>query len=490
MALEEYTGLSTKDGRYNLASLGSTFKTRFTNASWNRQIDVYTYGNDDVGQSGAIIKGGIRCVDIENKSVFLSNNTKITATRRSNIWWRLTINDSFSIDATNSNYTNCFLIAGVKDDFTYFGLLYEYGNITGKWGFYVVHDSNSYNITNLLNGSVDNSDNPFIDGGTSTTGGGGGDFDNTSQPVDFPDLPSFTVYNTGLVTSYKATPPDLYSLRDFLWSRDLLDNLFKTYANPIDLIVSLNVFPCNVPTSEVSSIDFGNVASDVTMARVSNQFIWVDCGTVHLNEYWGAYLDYNPYTKLSIVLPYIGTQQLNVDECMGRDIHVKYMVDLLTGVCVAHIKCGQSVMYTFSGTCAWQIPLSSANYSEVYSSIVKGLTGATMSAVSGNGIGVAENTVATALNVVSSKPQYSRNGAVTSNSGYMSHQYPYLILERPNQCLPMNQNKLDGYPSFIDVKLNTLTGYNRIYSCHLDNLSCTDSEKNELMQILKEGVIF
>lgn len=477
--VEQYTGIILKDGsRQKLSTIKESLIT-------GNYYNPYTASGLGL-KLGATAKIG---------NLYYTKNGGYWGCKKSssgNDWFEMQSYDSYagistSWDKSREYYT---IGGGLNNGIPYIFYIEKVKN-DDKFYISIIKGSSNNDIAyKFFNGIADSSDDPFIDGGTATTGGGGGDFDNTSQPVDFPDLPSFNIFNTALITAYNMNYRSLHELRAFLWSADLLDNLKKFYSDPFDLIVSLNILPFDVPTGGEENIIFGNVKSNVVSTVVTNQFIWVDCGVIHLNEYWGAYLDYNPYTKLSIVLPYIGTRQLNIDECMGKDIHVKYMVDILTGSCVAHIKCGDSVMYTFGGTCAVQLPLSSANYSDIYASIVRGLGGATLSAMSGNVAGAGMELANTAISTVSSKPQYARNGSVTSNTGFMSHQYPYLILERPKQCLPMNQNKLDGYPSFISAKMSDLSGFNIIHSCHLENLSCTDSEKSELMNILKEGVIF
>ena len=69
-------------------------------------------------------------------------------------------------------------------------------------------------------------------------------------------------------------------------------------------------------------------------------------------------------------------------------------------------------------------------------------------------------------------------------------QKPYLILTRPRQAHPANQNHYTGYPSFITENLSELSGYTEIEQIHLENVQATDSELNEIVSLLESGVIF
>ena len=98
-------------------------------------------------------------------------------------------------------------------------------------------------------------------------------------------------------------------------------------------------------------------------------------------EYWGSYLDYSPYTKISAMLPFVGSVTLNTDEVMNKQIGLRYRIDLLSGACVAMITVNGTVYYQYTGECGIAIPLTGSDWSRVYSAI----TGAVITA----GVGVA-----------------------------------------------------------------------------------------------------
>lgn len=213
---------------------------------------------------------------------------------------------------------------------------------------------------------------PNQQGGESEPGGGQGTFDDTSDPIPVPELPSISVVNTGLVTLFRPSQLELSQLGAYLWTHlnDFWENLQKLFTNPMDYFIAFNIFPVNPQVSGARKVYIGNWGTDIYMRPVTNQWYEFDCGTVLLPEYWGSALDYMPNTKVQLMLPYIGSVQLNTDEVMGHRIGVKYRIDLLSGSCVAMVTVNDNVYYQFTGECAVAVPLTGADWSRVYSAVV------------------------------------------------------------------------------------------------------------------------
>lgn len=228
---------------------------------------------------------------------------------------------------------------------------------------------------------------PNAQGGTSTEGGGDGTFDETSDAIPVPTLPSVSVVDTGLVTLFRPSREQIAALGSYLWTNfnDFIENLQKLFTNPMDYFISFNIFPVSPLVTNARRIYIGNWATDISMPPVANQWYDFDCGTVTLQKYWGSALDYAPNTKVQLMLPYIGSVQLNTDEVMGQQIGVKYRIDLLSGSCVAIVTVNGNVYYQFTGECAVAIPMTGADWSRIYSAVM----GAVGTAVAGIGGAVA-----------------------------------------------------------------------------------------------------
>lgn len=346
---------------------------------------------------------------------------------------------------------------------------------------------------NDLMGDIDPAEmneDPYEEAGTSETGGGTGSFDLTSDSVDFPSLPTLTAVSTGLVSVYAPSLGQLNALANFLWNANPTDVDWwkKLVANPLDLILGLSIVPVSVPIGSAQTIKVGLVDTQVSVNKASTQFVEVDCGSIQVDEYWGSALDYSPFRRFSIYLPFIGTRTISTDDIMNKTVHVKYHVDLLSGACVAMVKCGDAVLYQYSGACAVSLPLTGETFTNVITSTIQlaasiGATVATGGAASGV-------TAASAANsLMSMKPIVERAGGVSGAAGQLGVMYPYLIGEIPRQSVPANCNTFKGYPSNIKATISELSGYTEVDTIFIKGIEATQAELDELESILKGGFI-
>lgn len=348
------------------------------------------------------------------------------------------------------------------------------------------------NISNDIINEIDpDITDPFNPGGDSGTGGGTGTFDGTGDDIDIPGLPTLSAVDTGFITLFNPSQAELQNLANYMWG-DLFDikTWKKIFADPMDAILGLSIVPVAVPNGGSREVTVGNISTGISMNKAAAQYVAVDCGTLDVKEYWGAYLDYDPFTKAEIYLPYIGTHPLAVDDIMGKSIHVVYHVDILSGACCAYVKCGGSILYSFVGQCSCSIPITGNDWTNVVNGALSiAASIGTMVATGGATAPMAATTIAsTAVN--SMKPNVEKSGSMGGMGGMLAVQTPYLILTRPRQALPKSQNKFTGYPSFITEKLDSISGYTEIESIHLENIPATESELTEIENLLKSGVVF
>ena len=347
---------------------------------------------------------------------------------------------------------------------------------------------------------------------------GKGTFDNTNNPVDFPGMPLWDATSTGFISMWNPTVTELIDLYGFLWDSEISTTLKKLFLEPMDAIISLALFPVDPINFEGKrAVSIGHVDTGITMNAVQKQFVDFDFGTLKLDEYYGAAWDYSPYTKVSIYLPYIGSQELDVDDVMNATLHLKYRIDLLSGMCVAMLKAGRerdgldAVIYTWQGNCAMQVPITAGSARDFLNSIIQlgAMTGLALTQPAAGAISSAmhakdedhENTsmgnnwvnptMATynALNVLGQKVHVQRGGRVDANAGVMSPQSAYIIVNRPISAIPRGWNEYAGYPSLKVKNLSTQKGYTQVAYIKLNGLEATAREISELDGILKGGVI-
>ena len=343
-------------------------------------------------------------------------------------------------------------------------------------------------------------------GEPSGPGGGIGPHEMVYDSIDFPSNPLINAGNTGFASIWVPTLKEVQDLATYMWNVDPTTLVWwkKLVANPLDLILGLYIVPLELTPDGAEDIVIGLINTGINMHYKNNQFVEVDCGSLNLDEYWNAYLDYLPYTKISIFLPYIGVRHISADEVMNRSIHLLYKIDLVSGACVALIKVigdesehdREAVLYQFSGMCATQIPVTSIQMGEILRATVSVVVAATSLAVTSTETtaaafeGSVKSVVNSAANLATSKPDIAHTGAMASAAGLLGIQRPYLIIERPRQAVPEEQQKYTGYPSFITEDLGELNGYTEVEAIHLHVMGCTDDELTEIDELLKKGVIF
>lgn len=330
-------------------------------------------------------------------------------------------------------------------------------------------------------------------GGESTSGGQNGNFDDTSDNIEPPTLPVTNASSCGMVKMYELDLGQTKALASYLWSgaKEFYENITKMFNDPMDSIVSLSLAPIKPNVSAQTTVEICKYAIDsVTGFPLTSQYVSLDCGTVIISPYWGNALDYAPYTKASIYLPFIGTQELNIDDVMNRTVGVIYNIDLLSGACACMITCDGSVMYNFSGNVISQIPVSGKNALEMYKSVISAVTNTALAVGTGaGGVALAGDVVSNGLSVMGSKMTVQRGGTISATNGVLGVKFPYITILRANQSLPADFHYFKGYPSNISGKVSSFSGYTEVEYVHVTGINATENELEMIERILKEGFI-
>ena len=325
-------------------------------------------------------------------------------------------------------------------------------------------------------------------GDVSGEGGYGGTFDKTSDTISLPSLPNVSASSCGFVDLFKMSLANTLSLSNFLWTRidEIGETLRKVLSNPMDAIISLSLTNITLPDGADVDIKLGGFSTGVHGERTVSQFAVVDCGTITVPLYWGTALDYSPNAKAEIYLPCIGTQPINIDDILGKNVQVVYHCDLLSGACIAYILVNGSVMYQYTGNVITQIPLSSSGCLELYKAVISTVGSVATASATGDVVGAASSVA----NLMGSKPTIQRGGTISGNTGSLCIKKPYITLIRAEQSLPSGYQEERGFPCNVYMNFSELHGYTEIESVKLKDISATDNEKEEIMQLLQSGVIF
>lgn len=339
--------------------------------------------------------------------------------------------------------------------------------------------------------------NPY---GEPTSGNAGGDGeDDTGDAIPFSTTPTTSAVSSGFLTLFMPNILTLNSLAGYMWSSPLFDpsTIKKLFADPMDAILSLHIVPVKPTTSGTKTISVAGIATDFSSSYTTEQFITVNCGSIYIPKKFGSYLDYSPYTQIEIFLPFIGFKPIDIDDVQGKTVYLQYQVDILSGACIAELKASMddansSVIYSWSGNCAVQIPVTGADFKSAFATAVTAAAslGVTV-ATGGSTAPLTMGTLASAsVNSTGLKPRVQRSGAMVGSAGFMGQRTPFIVRSNPSIALPPRQEHYTGYPAFDTLIMSSLSGYNVVAEVHLEGIPATDDEMDEIERLLKEGVIF
>lgn len=209
------------------------------------------------------------------------------------------------------------------------------------------------------------------------------------------------------------------------------------------------------------------------------------------NPTHGAFLDYDPYTTISLYIPFIGIVPLQTNMVMGRQIRLYSAVDIYAGtihynVYVSTPKKEWSLIGTYEGKCGVEVPLTLDDSLGNATNILQNVAGATVGLCTGN-----FGSLATIGNSVFSQPINQVSGISTNTSYYNPNQCAIIIQTTP-ATIPDNFGSTVGYLYRQSAKLESLSGLTTCLNPRIGNFTDntpTDSERAEIYSLLESGVI-
>lgn len=190
----------------------------------------------------------------------------------------------------------------------------------------------------------------------STPKGGTGPRDYSSTPMK--SLGSDDLLGAGIAYSaYGSNGLHMYELDSTNWAKltaklwqkswsEAIKNWWYNAGNLADCIISacmiglpLKTESLHRETGQAVSLIIGNIRPTGTAAiacwNLQTRFAETDTYTVPIKRQTETYLDFDPYTRIELHLPYCGVLKLSADDVVGGKVEVKYIVDLVDGSCCA-----------------------------------------------------------------------------------------------------------------------------------------------------------
>lgn len=286
-----------------------------------------------------------------------------------------------------------------------------------------------------------------------------------------------------LTTTYAMTIERLNQLGGFLWGANIFDEFSLVNSNPIENIISCKNIPISLSgTDEI--IHLGNVDTGTNGVKVSSNFSTLNVGQIALPTKYNSFLDFAPYTKVTIYLPYIGFKEIDATIAIGKTLKVAYVADVITGGCIAQIFINGVRFYEFSGEMGVDIPITASNRAQVEASYISNAVGMGASLASGNITGAVDSVLASAT----AKYNYSSTDTPNPNCVASVNRTCYVIIERPTYQELSQFNHTKGKMCNLSKTIGSLKGFT-ICDANIDlkGITATEQEKQEISSILSSG---
>lgn len=312
---------------------------------------------------------------------------------------------------------------------------------------------------------------------------------------------------TSFSSMYALNRGQVGSLLTELNNATFIDNIQLLFETPINNIVSLRCYPFDAKSRALSTQTMGIIINVVTM-QTEGEFLGtvtqplISLGSLAIPTHFGNFLDYAPYTKIELYLPYIGFVTLDTNEVMGKTILIQYAVDYMTGMGTAYVMADGIMIYTGEGQVGIDIPLGGRNAAEIAKNNLMtgintagGIVGTAVAAGAGGvtaGVLTGLNTLAgTTASVIQGNQSRVTKGSIgNSANGFYAPQNAYLIITRPTPVEPTSYANQFGRPSGKTEQLQSLTGYTVVDRVHVEGIkNGTQDEITEIERLLKSGVI-
>ena len=205
----------------------------------------------------------------------------------------------------------------------------------------------------------------------------------------------------------------------------------------------------------------------------------------------GNFLDFPPYTTVSIYIPFIGIVPIDGNMVVGRTIRIYGAVDVIAGtihynVFVQTPSKEWSLIGSYEGKCGVDIPLALDNSMQNSTNILKMAADVTM--------GMCTKNPSSLLNVgngIFTEP-INNLGAQTTNTTYYNPNRCAVIMQSAIGFVPENYDRTVGYMWGKSAKLDTLTGLTVCKNPRIgkfEDNTPTETERAEIYSLLETGVI-
>lgn len=245
----------------------------------------------------------------------------------------------------------------------------------------------------------------------------------------------------GFCNLYKVTEKELTLLSKARFDKDVSAGTIIDYGSAI---TQLYILPLAIPANLIgdkSNIILGSLDSKVESTLLNNYIYEIDMGSITVPEKYTNVYDYIN-TTVTLRVPFFSAITLDVENVIGHTISIKYTVDLYSGNVTINVTSDftGSIIYSSTQNIVTQIPFV----------------------------------------------QKQNNGIVNQLSNVYKYQIATPVIEVVRN-IPYDDTSEFGKGSVWSGILSDIDGYCEVNKIQL-NTSATNEEKDDIINLLKEGV--
>lgn len=349
---------------------------------------------------------------------------------------------------------------------------------------------------------------------------------------------------SGFIHVYNPTPAEFVAFGNWLWVTYADATIDKIWNNPFDGVLGAHELYATPGVNGRDNIRSGFLVCPTSANLVPNRYTEIDCGTVVVPEFYGNYLDYSPYSQCYIYLPFIGINEVSIDDIVGHAVNIRYRVDSYSGACIAMIYVAKqgyrNLCYQFAGNCSVEVPLAGGSQAAIKAGMmqaeaygraaiqsaqiqktakigtgivqgahagagagafnpVAGIVGGLLGGLAGGTAGYIQGAAdygAAKLSAgamqdaarVANKSSVQHSGQFGASHGAMGLKVPFIMVRNPIQIKVTNYNQDYGFPAHKRVIIGGCTGYLRVKEVNVISAHATNEEKIAIEEALKNGV--
>lgn len=303
-------------------------------------------------------------------------------------------------------------------------------------------------------------------------------------------------------------------------------------TNPADYIVSVQRYPfpiSHIPTA--ANVVIGGLDTEISAYPLETDLIpaqkFYNFGEISIDPFYDDFRDYQ--SKITLIMPFIGSVDLDPRLYIGHTVGLKYNIDYDTGAVAAEIKRDGLTLETKTATISITIPFFAANMGSYQNALastefaieqskLKQIAGITSTALSTGGaiasggmvsdttqLGMAGGLLGGVTSMVGGLMQQQQleyqlehtapavgsvSVAAPANAFYLDDR-ARIIISRPQMLRGYNAEAYAhtvGNACALAGTLGSFSGYTVAGACDLSGIAATAQEKKMIKQLLQSGV--